>query len=172
MSQTTSGASASGSGSASGSFISIPQTAGEGGLSFTQPASSSNAFFKIASDAPITFGWNYTSLYVTPTSLTISAICDNGNTYPVGPTDGVIDAAETSVVWDVYSYQQANPTLPLAVASYTLTVWDDRGPSATRMPGYFSPNSNLRFALYTPQAYTPIASGELCPRLCLFMKGV
>lgn len=162
MSQTASNsnsASASSSGNSS-SFISIPQTAAAGGLSFTQPATSSNAFYKIASDSPVTFGWNFTSLIITPTHLTISAICENGNTYPVGPTDGVIDGTATEVVWDVFSYQQANPGTPLAVATYTLTIWDDRGPTATRAGGLFNPNSNLEFALYTPQPYTPLASGK------------
>ncbi|KAL5476762.1 hypothetical protein ACEPAI_2948 [Sanghuangporus weigelae] len=151
------------SGSGSGSFISIPQTAAAGGLSFTQPATTSNAFFKIASGSPVTIGWNFTALYVTPERLTVSAICDNGNTYPVGPTDGVIDGTATEVVWDVYSYQQANPSMPLAVASYTLTIWDERGPTATRAAGLFAPNSNLKFALYTPQPYTPLADGWTCP---------
>lgn len=141
------------------STISIPQTAAAGGISFTQPAETAQAsFYKIASGQSITFGWNFTSLYVTPTSLTISAICENGNTYPVGPTDGVIPGSATSVVWDVFSYQQAHPTLPLAQASYTLVVADERGTSAPRLPGRFSPNTGLRFALYSPQPYTPLQS--------------
>lgn len=144
-----------------GSFVSINPTAAAGGLSFTQPPQNSDvSFYKIASGEPITFGWNFTDLVVTPTSLTISAMCDNGNTYPVGPTDGIIPGDATQVVWDVFSYQQAHPSLPLAVASYTLSVWDDRGPGAARSAGFLSPNSNLRFALYTPQPYTPLASGE------------
>lgn len=149
----------SSSASATGSFISIPQTAAAGGLTFTQPPQTGAAsFYKIAPSQPITFGWNFTALIITPTHLTVSAICDNGNTYPVGPTDGVIDGTATQVVWDIYSYQQANPSKPLAQASYTLTIWDDRGSDAPRLGGYFSPNSGLKFALYTPQPYTPLSS--------------
>ena len=151
---------ASGSSSSAGSFISIPQTAAAGGVSFTEPKTTSSAFYKIASDSPITFGWNFTSLIISPTSLTISAIGDNGRTYPVGPTDGVIAGDATQVVWDVYSYQQANPGNPLAVATYTLTMWDERGPTATRAGGMFNPTAALQFALCTPQSYTPIASGK------------
>ncbi|KAH8115902.1 hypothetical protein DFH11DRAFT_1245306 [Phellopilus nigrolimitatus] len=151
------------SGSNTGSFISIPATAAAGGLTFTQPPQTADAsFYKIASGAPITFGWNFTSLIVTPTHLTVSAFCENGVTYPVGPTNGVIDGKATQVVWDLFSYQQANPGTPLAQATYTLSIWDDRGPGAARAAGYLSPNSGLKFALYTPQPYTPIASGWTC----------
>lgn len=161
MSQTSSpAATGSSQNTNTGSFVSIPQTAAAGGLTFTQPPQTSDiSFYKIASGSPITFGWNFTDVLVSPTHLTISAICDNGNTYPVGPTDGVIDGKATQVIWDVYSYQQAHPSLPLAVATYTLSVWDDRGPNAARSAGFLSPNSNLQFALYTPQPYTPLSSG-------------
>lgn len=98
---------------------------------------------------------------MTPTHLTVSAVCkDNGVTYPVGPTDGVIDGTATQVIWDVYSYQQSHPEQPLAVATYTLSIWDDRGPTASVEAGFFSPNGNLQFALYTPQTYTSLGDGR------------
>ncbi|KZS97132.1 hypothetical protein SISNIDRAFT_437124 [Sistotremastrum niveocremeum HHB9708] len=153
------------SSSSSSSTLSIPQTAPAGGLTFTQPPqTASPSFYKIAPGQLVTFGWNFTALLSTPTHLTVSAFCPlNGNTYPVGPTDGVIPGNALSVVWDLYSYQQANSQTPLAQASYTLSIWDDRGPTAGISPGLFVPNENLRFALYTPQAYTPLASGWNCP---------
>jgi len=144
--------------STNSSSLVIPQTAPAGGLLITQPPQTATSFFKIAPSQPITFGWNITSLIVTPTHLTVSAVCENGNTYPVGPTDGIIPGTATQVVWDLYSYQQANPSKPLAQAGYTLSVWGDQGPTAVRRPGYLQPNSGLRFALYTPEAYTPLAS--------------
>jgi hypothetical protein len=150
----------SSSSSVNASTSSIPQTAAAGGLTITQPPQSATSFFKIAPSQFITFAWNFTSLLSTPTHLTVSAVCDNGNTYPVGPTNGVIPGTATSVVWDPWSYDQANPNTPLAQASYTLNIWDDRGPGAPREPGLFQENSALKFALYTPQPYTPIASGE------------
>ena len=88
-------------------------------------------------------------------------MCDNGNTYPVGPTDGVIPGTATQVVWDIYSYQVNNPNKPLAQATYTLNIWDDRGPGSARRAGYLQPNSALQFALYTPQSYTAISDGAL-----------
>jgi len=108
----------------------------------------------------ITFGWNFTGLSVTPTALTVAAVGTNGNTYPVGPTDGVIPGNAQSVVWYPYGYQTANPNLPLAVASYTLHIWASGGPSAAPTPGYFAPYSGLIFSIYTPEPYTPLSSGK------------
>lgn len=152
----------SGSGSSSSTF-SIPQTAPAGGIIFTQPAQTAAAsFYKIAPSQLITFGWNMTSVLSQPQSLTLSALCDNGFTYPVGPSNGIIPGSQSSVVWDPVSYQSANPGTPLGVGSCTLSVWDDRGPTALPAPGLFGPNNQLRFALYTTQLYTPLASGWQC----------
>jgi hypothetical protein len=144
---------------ATASTLSIPQSAPAGGITMLTPAQTATSYYKLAPSQPITFGWNFTYLFTTPTHLTVSAVCDNGNTYPVGPTDGVIPGTATSVVWDAYAWNEANPGTPLAQATYTLNVWDDRGRTAVRAPGLFSPNSALHFALYSPQAYTPLASG-------------
>ena len=145
---------------ATSSKVTIPADAAPGEIVFTQPPLQSTSYYKIASGEYITFGWNFTDLYVTPTSLTLSAVCDNGNTYPIGPTDGVIPGNAQSVVWYPYGYQTGNPTVPLAQASYTLHIWGDGGPSAAATPGYLDANSDLEFALYTPQPYTPLASGK------------
>jgi len=140
----------------------IPQDAPAGVLSITQPPQQSTSYFKIAEGQPVTFAWNFTYILATPTHLTVSAVCDNGNTYPVGPTDGIIPGAATNVIWDTYAYQTSHPQLPLAQAGYTLKIWGDQGPDAARAPGYLTPNSALQFALYTPQPYTPITSGWSC----------
>ena len=141
------------------SQVNIPQSAPAGLITITQPPQSSIAFFKIAPSQLITFGWNFSYILSTPTSLTVSAICENGNTFPVGPTNGVIPGTANSVVWDAYAWQQNNPNSPLAQATYTLEIFDNRGPGAARSPGLLTPNNALQFALYTPQPYTPIASG-------------
>ncbi|KAL0567774.1 hypothetical protein V5O48_014224 [Marasmius crinis-equi] len=141
----------------------IPSSAPAGVISFTQPPQFSTSFFKIAENQPITFAWNATYILATPTSLTINAVGTNGFTYPVGPSDGKIPGDATSVVWDAYSYQQAHPQTPLAVGLYQLQVCDERGMGAGLKPGYLSPNQNLKFALYTPGAYTAQASGWDCP---------
>lgn len=81
--------------------VSVPQSAAAGGLLFTQPPQTAAAsYYKIAPSNPVTFGWNFTSVLVYPTSLTVNAYCQsNGNTYPVGPTaaDGVIAGTATQV---------------------------------------------------------------------------
>jgi hypothetical protein len=139
-----------------------PQTAPAGTISMTMPPQTVTSYYKIAPNQVITFGWNFSDVLVTPTHLTVSAGCDNQNTYPVGPTDGVIPGTATTVTWDVYSYQTAHPNTPLAPGTCTLSIWDDRGPNPTRAPGYLQPAEDLQFALYTPEPYTPLASGWSC----------
>jgi len=146
------------SSSSSASQISIPATAPAGGLTITQPPQTATSYYKIAPGNTVTFGWNFTSLLLTPSHLTVSAVCDNGNTYPVGPTNGVIPGTATAVEWDLWAYEQANPGQPLAVATYTLNIWDDQGPGAPIAPGRFHENNALRFALYSPQPYTPLSN--------------
>ncbi|CAK5279225.1 unnamed protein product [Mycena citricolor] len=146
------------------SSLSIAQSAAAGLATITQPPQTATSFFKLAQNEMITFGWNYSYVLVTPTFLTISAVGDNGNTYPVGPDpSGRVPGTQLSVVWDVYSYQQAHPNTPLAQGTYNLRMWDDRGPTAVRAPGYLTPNTALSFAIYTPNPYTPLASGWTCP---------
>ncbi|KAJ7432882.1 hypothetical protein B0H11DRAFT_2123484, partial [Mycena galericulata] len=142
---------------------SIAQTDPAGGVTITQPPQTATSFYKIAPGNSITIGWNFTYVIATPTSLTLSAVCDNGNTYPVGPDpSGHLPGTATQVVWDIYSYQEAHSATPLPQTSCTLHMWDDRGPTATQRAGFMSPNTALAFALYTPQAYTPLASGWTC----------
>lgn len=127
------------------------------------PASASASYYKIAASNYVTFGWNLTSLYVTPTSLTVVASCSqNGNTYPVGPTnaagevENVIPGSSTQVVWSPFDYEQNGANVPLAAATYRLQIYDERGPTAAQAGGRFSPYSGMEFALYRPQAYTPL----------------
>lgn len=147
---------------------SIPQTAAAGGVSFTQPPQTASAsFYKIAPSAPITFGYTMTSLYVTPTALTFRAFCSlNGNTYDIT----TVAPTATSVTWDPYAYEQSPGAIPLAIATYQLQVMDERGPLAAASPGLFSPNQQVRFALYKPQPYTPLASKSSF--LCLVLSPV
>lgn len=101
---------------------------------------------------------------VTPTSLTVIASCSqNGNTYPVGPTnaagevENVIPGSSTEIIWSPFEYEQNGGNVPLAAATYRLQIYDERGPTAAQAGGRFSPYSGMKFALYRPQAYTPLA---------------
>jgi hypothetical protein len=139
-------------------MLSIPASAPAGLITITQPPQTATSYYKIAEGETVSFGWNFSYVLATPTSLTLSAICDNGNTYPVGPSDGKIPGTATSVGWDLWSYQQAFPNTPLAQQLCTLHIWGDQGPGAQRSPGVLQENSQLQFALYSPQLYTPLQS--------------
>jgi len=161
----TSGASSSPAASSSVSTNTIPQTAPPGTISFTIPAQTQTAsYYKIMANNPITFGWNFTSLLSTPTALTVQAFCSsNGNTYRVGPTgaqgtvEGVIPGTATQVVWDAFAQQNEPNANPLIPATYTLRIFDERGFTAGAAPGLLTPNSAVKFAMYKPADYTPIA---------------
>ncbi|KAF8338636.1 hypothetical protein F5887DRAFT_982147 [Amanita rubescens] len=161
-STTSASGSISGSTNATTSQLVIPATAPAGSIVITQPPQTATSYFKLAPSQTVTIAWNFTDVLVTPTSLTVSAVCDNGNTYAVGPTNGIIPGSATSVTWDLYSYQQANPATQLVQGTYTLMIWGKGGPNAQLSPGQLAPNNNLRFAIYTPQAYTPLGSGWQC----------
>jgi len=146
------------------SQTSIANTLPAGVLSFTQPPQTAAAsYYKIAPSNPITIGWNFTYLVQTPTHLTVSAFCSsNGNTYAVGPTDGVIPGGATQVVWDTYEYEQQQGAVPLAQAEYTLFIHDERGPDSGLHAGLLTPNSGMKFSLYRPRTYDPLESWS-CP---------
>ncbi|KIM76177.1 hypothetical protein PILCRDRAFT_78052 [Piloderma croceum F 1598] len=138
---------------------SIPDSVPAGLITITQPPQTATSFYKIAPSQPITFAWNFTDLLITQTSLTLSAVGENGYTYPVGPTNGQIPGTATSVVWDAWSYNQNAGSSPtLGMGAYNLKIWGDLGPDAVRSPGQLQPNSALQFALYTTQPYTPLSS--------------
>lgn len=129
----------------------------------TQPAATAQAtFYKIAQDNFITFGWNFTDVIASPTSLTLQAYCSqNGFTYPVGPTQGIAGDSQ-EIAWNPYEYEQGQDATPLAEASYTLRVFDERGYDAAATPGYMRPYAGTVFALYRPQKYVALADGWKC----------
>lgn len=165
-----SNAQSGGSGSASATSLSIPASAPAGLLTITQPPQTATSYYKIATGETITFAWNTSYVLVQPTSLTLSAICDNGNTYPVGPSDGHIPGTATSVQWDLWSYQQNNPQTPLAQQMCTLHIWGDQGPGVQRSPGVLSENNQLQFAMYSPQAYTPLISAYILRQILIYIS--
>jgi hypothetical protein len=89
---------------------------------------------------------------VQPESLTLVASASGGNTYPITTLPGTA----TAVVWSPYDVEQSG-TVPLAIATYTLSMWDERGPKATPTGGRMSVHTGLSFALYRPQSYTPLS---------------
>ncbi|WOO81577.1 uncharacterized protein LOC62_03G005099 [Vanrija pseudolonga] len=143
------------------SSISIPDSVPAGGiLMIDPPNTASQSFYKIHPSEYITFRWNLTSLVVTPTSLTVIASCAaNGNTYPVGPTDGTqntIKGDSTQVVWNPYQWAQVPGQPAFAVATYQLEIYDEGGPGARARPGRFSPYTGTKFGMYLPQSPVPL----------------
>lgn len=102
---------------------------------------------------------------VQPKTLTVVASCAaNGNTYPVGPTDGkqnVFDGNTTEVHWCPYEWQQVPGQPAFAAASYTLKIYDERGDGTPRKGGWLSPYSGTIFGMYLPQPYTPLAGESI-----------
>ncbi len=97
---------------------------------------------------------------VQPSNLTVVASCSaNGNTYPVGPTDGaqnVFDGNTTEIHWVPYDWEQVPGQPRFAAASYVLQIWDERGPGSARKGGWLTPYSGTKFGMYIPQAYVPL----------------
>ncbi|PYH88255.1 hypothetical protein BO71DRAFT_454180 [Aspergillus ellipticus CBS 707.79] len=136
---------------------SIASDAAAGGISMLDPALTATTYFKIGNY--VTFKWNYTSLSVTPTAVNVAASCSlNSATYTISSNMSVSPTGE--VVWDTAKYQ-ANATVPLLTASYTLIVWDaGKAITATASAGHLSAAS-YTFGMYSPQPYTPL-NGFIC----------
>ena len=118
-----------------------------------QPAlTDATSYYKIGDY--VTFKWNYTSLSITPTAVDVVVTCTaNAQTYTIAANQSVDDTG--SVTWDTGEY--ATGTAPLLTESYTLIVYDaDSSISATAKAGYLGTQSQFRFAMYSPQAYTPL----------------
>ncbi|SPO20429.1 uncharacterized protein UTRI_00829_B [Ustilago trichophora] len=165
----TTAASATGSGTQTSNqptSVNIPSSAPAGGITITQPIQTADpSYYKIAKGVDVTFGWNFTSVLQYPRTLTVQAYCsDNLNTYDIATN---LPGTATSVVWSPFNYstsvELSNPNLPqLIAASYRLLIYDERGMSVGASPGVMQPNTKVQFALYNPQAYTPLASGWIC----------
>lgn len=156
----------SGTASPTNSGDTIPSSAPAGGITITQPVQTAQAsYYKLARGVDVTFGWNFTSVLQYPKTLTVQAYCsDNLNTYNIATN---LPGTATSVVWSPYNYstsvEASNPNLPqLIAASYRLMIYDERGTAVGASPGLMQPNTKVQFALYNPQAYTPLASGWIC----------
>ena len=71
---------------------------------------SGNQYYKIGDF--VTFGWNYTSLSVTPSAIDIMASCSlNNNLYTIALNQSV--QTSQAVTWD--TNKEAKATVPLAM---------------------------------------------------------
>ncbi|KAL4787068.1 hypothetical protein BJX76DRAFT_319429 [Aspergillus varians] len=124
-----------------------------GGISMITPTALSTTYYKI--NETLTFVWNYTSLSITPSAVNVVASCSlNSATYTISSNMSV---SETQTVkWDTGKYQ-ANATIPLLTATYTLYVYDESkeiGDSAGA--GELGSGTGFLFGMYSPQPYTDL----------------
>ena len=112
------------------------------------------SYYKIGDQ--ITFGWNYTSLIVTPTAIDILATCSGcASAYTLANNASVKETG--SVVWDTSGY--ATGTNPLLTESYTLIIHDAAQPTtAAAQAGYLGTYDSFMFGMYIPQPYSDLGS--------------
>ncbi|RHZ69259.1 hypothetical protein CDV55_104912 [Aspergillus turcosus] len=135
------------------SSISIDPRLPAGGISMLIPTAGATTYYRIGQY--VTFAWNYTSLIVTPTAVNVLATCTlNQATYTLSSNMSV--QATGKVVWDTAEYQ-ANATVPLLTATYTLYVVDvDKEIGDVASAGYLGSQFGYPFGMYIPQPYTPL----------------
>lgn len=130
-----------------------------GGLSMITPnAMSSTQYYKIGNY--VTFGWNFTSLSVTPSALDILASCaTNQATYTLALNQSV-SGSTGAVTWDTGDYQ-ATASTKLLTGQYTLMIYDaESSISATPAAGYLAPYRQFTFGMYLPQPYVALEGIE------------
>ncbi|MCJ1383408.1 hypothetical protein MMC17_006522 [Xylographa soralifera] len=126
-----------------------------GGIEMLTPSAIAPAsYYKIGDQ--ITFGWNYTSLIVTPTAIDILATCSGcASAYTLSNNASVKETG--SVVWDTSGY--ATGTNPLLTESYTLIIHDAAQPTtAAAQAGYLGVYNSFTFGMYAPQPYSDIGN--------------
>ena len=125
-----------------------------GGISVITPnVMSSTQYYKVGDY--VTFGWNYTSLSVTPSAIDILASCSiNQATYTLAMNQSV-SASTGAITWDTGHYQ-STATISLLTGTYTLIIHDAaKDVSATAAAGYLGTYDTFTFGMYTPQPYVP-----------------
>jgi len=119
----------------------------------TPNALAASQYYKIGDH--VTFGWNYTSLSVTPSAIDIFASCSvASHAFPIAMNQSV--GPSGAVTWDTGKYQ-STATVPLLTETYTLVIYDAaKGVSATPKAGYLGVFDQFTFGMYSPQPYTPL----------------
>lgn len=95
----------------------------------------------------MTFVWSFADLLVQPETLNLAAVAPNSITYSIDAVNG----AATSAVWHLSNVPAASP---LMMGLYTIQLYDQRGVSATASPGWLSPVTSLKIALYSAESYS------------------
>jgi hypothetical protein len=107
----------------------------------------------------VTFGWNYTSLKVSPTAVNVVASCaTNNEIYTITSNMSVSETG--AVLWDTAPFLAT--ATPLLTSTYTLIVYDAAKPiTAAPSSGYLAPFGQFVFGMYLGQPYQDL-SGFTC----------
>ncbi|KAL2832472.1 hypothetical protein BDW59DRAFT_105437 [Aspergillus cavernicola] len=126
-----------------------------GGISMITPGPYATTYYMIGET--LTFVWNYTSLSITPSAVNVIASCSlNSATYTIS-SNMTISPTQT-VIWDTKKYQ-ANATVPLLTATYTLIVYDeDKGIDDVAGAGELSSQVRNYFGMYISQSYEDLGN--------------
>jgi hypothetical protein len=117
----------------------------------TNPESTSTTYYKIGQN--VTFGWNYTSVEITPTAVDVIAACSsNSATYTLAKN---MSYATSSVIWNTNDDNET-ATNPLLTAYYTLIIYEaGTSPTDVASAGALGP-ATFSFGMYVTQAPTPL----------------
>ncbi|KAJ0422620.1 hypothetical protein BJY00DRAFT_279862 [Aspergillus carlsbadensis] len=139
--------------SSSNRTTSVDPRSPPGGISVLTPAATSTTYYKVGDT--LTFVWNYTSLEITPTAVNVIASCSvNSATYTISSNMSVSETQ--SVEWDTGKYQ-ANATIPLLTATYTLIVYDEsKDVDDVASAGELSSQNRYYFGMYISQPYVDL----------------
>jgi len=109
--------------------------------------------YKIGASA-VTMEWSIDNeaLQVPPTNITVAIISPQKETMIAD----VVPGSATSATWNL-----VNITRPLMVGYYTVSLYDQRGPTAIPSPGQLMPDSRLTLGLYNSEAYFPRTDGKI-----------
>lgn len=118
----------------------------------TPAAIAAPSYYKIGDK--VTFGWNYTSLLVTPSAVDILVSCSaNSALYTLLANASV--GSTGSVTWDT-SAQETGQN-PLLTETYTLVIHDSQAAiTAQPQAGYLATYNQFTFGMYLRQAYQPL----------------
>ncbi|KAI8354623.1 hypothetical protein EDC96DRAFT_559369 [Choanephora cucurbitarum] len=136
-----------------------------GAATFLAPVASKSVspLYRIDAKENVTFSWSYTNLLVQPQNLTLAAVAPNSVTYTITALAG----PATSAVWHISDVPAASP---LMMGMYQIQLYDQRGLSASQLPGWLAPNTRLTIAFYSAESYSQGTGTGYCP-LCFYNAG-
>ncbi|CAO3688407.1 unnamed protein product [Umbelopsis vinacea] len=101
----------------------------------------------------VTMEWDidHEALQVPPINITVAIVSPQKETFIAD----VLPGSATSATWDL-----VNMTRPLMVGHFTVSIYDQRGPTAIPSPGQLMPDSRLTLALYNTETYVAPTDGQ------------